>query len=395
MNKIINSLLIISLYLIGNKSFSQNEYRGTVLDNKTLKPIEFVDVYNDTNFTLTNEQGKFTFITSKDSIKFNLIGYNKLNLSLKNFKINDTIYLESKAYKLDEVVIYKNNSTFKKMVKAIESNFPSSEFKEEFFLRCILKKNNSIIKIQDLNGVIKRETLFSTSKNPMPKKNYTVFINNMRKAGYDEKDIEFELFNFNKILNALVSLYMSPKIYDFSEVALKDSTLVKLNFEPKSLEETTTKGYYIVNTNDNSFNEVYLINDGSKGSFTEKSDIKYRTIKYEVLVSFLKDKVLDKNRIDNAKINSSVEVFDDKNNKIKYDVSYILKTSKEYNNNISLKNKVSLKKDIFKLKEDYNKEYWETNNILRLTDEMIVFLNSLEENKEYKVITNLKNKIKN
>jgi hypothetical protein len=391
MNKIIiNSLLTISLCLIGNKSFSQNEYQGTVLNNKTLKPIEFVDVYNDTNFTLTNEQGKFRFITSRDSIKFNLIGYNKLDLSLKNLKINDTIYLESKAYELDEVVISKNNSTFKKMVKAIEGNFPSSEFKEEFFLRCILKKNNSIIKIQDLNGVIKRETLFSTSKNPMPKKNYTVFINNMRKAGYDEKDIEFELFNFNKILNALVSLYMSPKIYDFSEVSLKDSTLIKLNFEPKSLEETTTKGYYIVNTNDNSFNEVYLINDGSKGSFTEKRDIKYRTIKYEVLVSFLKDKVLDKNRIDNAKINSSVEVFDEENNKIKYDVSYILKTSKKYDSQLSLKNKVSLTKDIFKLKEDYNKEYWETNNILKLTGEMIVFLNSLDENKEYKLITNLK-----
>jgi len=387
---IINSLLIISLCLIGNKSFSQIEYQGIVLDSKTLNPIEFVDVYNDTEFTLTNEQGRFSIITSKDSIKFNLIGYNKLSLYLKNLKINDTIYLESKAYELDEVVISKNNSTFKKMVKAIESNFPSSEFKEEFFLRCILKKNNSIIKIQDLNGVIRRETLFSTSKKPMPKKNYTVFINNMRKAGYNEKDIEFELFNFNKILNALVSLYMSPKIYNFSEVYLKDSTLVKLNFEPKSLEETTTKGHYIVNTNNNSFNEVYLINDGSKGSFTEKRDIKYRTIKYEVLVSFFKDKVLDKNRIDNAKINSSVEVYDEENNKIKYDVSYILKTSKKYDSQLSLKNKVSLKRDIFKIKEGYNKEYWETNNILKLTDEMIVFLNSLNENKEYKLITNLK-----
>lgn len=390
MKKIINGLLIISLYLISNKSFSQKEYQGTVLDNNTLKPIEFVDVYDDTNFTFTNEQGKFSFITSSDSIKFNLIGYNKLRRSLKNLKINDTIYLESKAYELDEVVISKNNSTFKKMVKAIENNFPTSEFKEEFFLRCILKKNNSIIKIQDLNGVIKRKTLFSTSKNPMPKKNYTVFINNMRKAGYVEKDIEFKLFNFNKILNAIVSLYMSPKIYDFSEVSLKDSTLVKLNFEPKSLEETTTKGHYIVNTNDNSFNEVYLVNDGSKGNFTKKRDIKYRTLKYEVLVTFLKDDVLNKNRIDKAKISSSVEVFDEENNKIKYDVSYILKTSKKYDNKIPLKNKVSLKKDIFKLKKDYNNKYWETNNILRLTDEMIVFLNSLEENKEYKRITNIK-----
>lgn len=390
--KNIIKIIVIGLFLTNSlKSLAQNKYQGTVLDSKTLEPIDFVDVYNDRDFTLTNEQGKFNFITAGDSIRFNLIGYKKLNLCLKNLKFNDTIYLESKAYELDEVVISKTNSTFKKMVTSIESNFPIENFKEEFFLRCVLKKNDAIIKIQDINGVVERETLFSTSKKPMPKKNYSVFINNMRKAGFDEEDIEFELFNFNKILNSLVSLYMSPEIYSFSESYVNDSTLIKLNFEPKSIETTTTKGYYIVNTNDNSFNEVYLINDGTNVKFTEKSGIKYRTVKYEVSVSFLKDEILDKYRIDKAKINSTVEVFNENNNKIKYDVSYLMKTSKKFDNKLTLKNKVSLEKDIFKLKEDYDKKFWDTDNTLRLTDEMNDFLNSLNENKEFKVITNFKN----
>ena len=83
------------MILVINNLFSQNKLNGIVLDYETKKPIEYVDIFNESNFTSTNSEGKFLFASEKDSINIRLIGYKAINSTFKEIK-NDTIYLESK-----------------------------------------------------------------------------------------------------------------------------------------------------------------------------------------------------------------------------------------------------------------------------------------------------------
>lgn len=367
--------------------FSQKTYTGIVLDKKTLTPIEFVDVFNNANFTITNEDGKFDFTSSYDSIKFNFLGYKTLKKTIGGLPKNGVIYLEPKAFELDEVFISDKNSIFKKMAATIKDDFTNQSYNEEFFLRTILKRNDSIIKIQDLNGVVNRKTLFSTTKNPMPKKNYTVYINNMRKAGYIEEGVLFKLFGFNELLTNFVRISASPKFFNFKKTRLEDASLIKLDFTPKVTTNNFT-GHYIISSSDFSLSKVFWIDNNTR-DFTVKKNIKYRTIKNVLAVHFFKEKVTDKYRIDNAKSRTIVEVFDNKNKRIVYDVTYIYKTAKVYSENKKGENKASIKKDIFKIKHPYEKEYWENSQHLKLTDEMIDFLNTLDKT-NYKTVTNFK-----
>ncbi len=389
----IKNLLVIFIFLItSTEVFSQKTIQSKVLDKATQQPIEFVSVYDITNsnFVITNAEGKFVFTTNEDSIYFSIIGYENLVLLAKNINSNDIIYLESKAYQLNEVVVGSGISdTYNKVVSLLADNYPREYFREEFYLRTILKRNDSIIKIQDLNGVIARNTLLATSQNPKLKKNYSVYVNNMRKAGYNKGGINFVFFDFEKILTELVSQFVPPKLFDMKETTLADSTFSKLEFSPKDSSKITATAYYIVNLDDNAFVQTYFV-DYPKNDFKEKSNTKSRNTHYEVLVSYIKDPKLKKYRIDNAKIKASVEVIDKEGQRSIYDITYLLKT-KLYDNASPLRGKVSLNKNIFNLKVDYDEAYWKNNDILQLTDEMVLFLESLKDldSKEFKVKSNI------
>lgn len=59
-------------------SFSQNQHLGIILDNETKEPLEFVNVFNTTNHTVSNNDGRFAFTSSEDSVTFYRVGYEKL-----------------------------------------------------------------------------------------------------------------------------------------------------------------------------------------------------------------------------------------------------------------------------------------------------------------------------
>lgn len=383
-----NKTLLFSLCILTLPIFSQKKITGTVVDKNTAEPIEFVDVFNGSDYTMTNEEGKFDFITKNDSITFNFLGYKKIKTTINQLNSDSlVVYLEPKTFDLNEVVVSNKNTAFHKMVKTIKNDFSPNDFDEEFFLRTILKRNDSIIKIQDLNGIINRKVLFSTTENPITKKNYKVYINHMRKAAYDKDDVYFKLLGFNELLTNLVRVAISTNDFIINKSFLKEDSLIKLRFKPKT--NIGTNGYYILNSDDYSLNKVHY-KDSIKQDYTIKKNIKYKTIYNELLVTFYKkETAIGKYRIDNAKLKYTVECYY-KNTPISYDVTYIYKTSKDPVQNFNKKNKVSDRRDIFKIKHPFNKNYWSKNQQLKLTTEMLDFLKELE-NSTSKTITNFKN----
>lgn len=117
--------LIISLFLaiLSNICvYSQDSYRGIVLDEKTGKAIEDASVSalnrNQAiiSYTYTNKKGEF-ILHPQESIGFisiNHIGYERIVISIETFKSGETYRLKSKEIEIKEVKIRSNRIQEKK-----------------------------------------------------------------------------------------------------------------------------------------------------------------------------------------------------------------------------------------------------------------------------------------
>jgi hypothetical protein len=369
--------------------FPQSQINGVILDKDTHEPLEFVDVSDDNHNTSSNEDGYFRFSTNDSSINFNLLGYEIKNITLET-EI-DTIYLKNKFIELEQVFIGNSDELVTSMFKKILDNYPLEPYSESFFMRSFLKKDGKIIKLQDLNGYIGRKTLFSTSKSPMPRKNYTVNISNMRKAGFkDDKKVYFEMFSFEEFFQAITSLYISPDLFNFEVESPKESEFLLYNFTPKERSNVLSRGHFLVNSKDNSFREYYMINEDNSNNFKEKRNIKYRTYFYELNVKFKKSDKDSKYYLSLAKLNAKVEVQDKTEGKNYYQVEYLWLAGNP--GDFEVDANTSLKKDIFKIDKKYDPIFWQNQSQLPLTLEMEAFLNNLrtDADNQYEVISNFK-----
>jgi hypothetical protein len=135
MKKLYKSLKIIIILIITQNCYAQN-ISGEVLDLKTKKPLQNVNIYltkNTKTGTFTNADGKFSLALKAykktDSITFSLIGYKKnktIILSLKDK--NNTILLTKKTDSLKEVTFKtkrKQNFIRFKKIGDIKSNVSS------------------------------------------------------------------------------------------------------------------------------------------------------------------------------------------------------------------------------------------------------------------------------
>lgn len=253
-----------------------------------------------------------------------------------------------------------------------------------------MRKNNNLYKIVDFSGYLERKTLFGTRKKPMPKKNYIVQIDNIRKVGKENRSIDFELFSFKYLLNNMSSVYLSPKIYNLSYKISKNEEYSKILLNPKNDSITFTNAHYTLN-NDNTFNEVEIVNKNENSLFEKIKDVRFRTIFFYTKSNFARNIKTNKLQLNKSIVKAIAEVYPNEAKDV-FDVSYIFYARPVYNR-VKLKNNINLKKDMFELKGEYNSEYWENHKILPLTNEMQKFINMVNSSKnksDFRTKTNMK-----
>lgn len=377
--------LLLLIILIINKSFSQNRLNGTVLNYETKKPIEYADVYNNRNFTSTNSEGKFLFKSESDSIKIRLIGYEPIFTTFNKIK-NDTIFLKNKFEELGEITL-NNKNPILKIYRSVVNNYPSEPYTETFFLRCQIRKNGRLLKIQDLNGFVNRKMLFGTSEKPMPKKNYKVEVLNVRKGGINES-IKFVMFNFKQIFEHIAGIGLNVQEFKFNKNRSKDKNFVKYSFFLKSENKPKIEGYYLTNKNDNAITE-YKIKEILNDSYKKGRGFKYKTNYLEKSIFFKKNIKNGKYFIHKAKINTETELINEDGIRNIYNETHLYLTLNQ--TNLKLKRKHSLKKDVFEFRKPYDPKFWEKQEYLLLTKEMEEFLTKIKDsNNEFKTTTNIR-----
>ena len=370
-------------------SFSQNNISKYLVDKDTKVPLRSATIHNASNYTITNDDGLFVFYSANDSITIKMLGYETLRTTFKALShTKDTLYLTPKPFQLDEVTL-SNKNIIQEAYNHATTNYPMEPFVEDFFLRCILKRNGELVKIEDFSGRIKRDQLLGV------KKNFTFQLLNMRKFGIEKKGVRADNFDLPS-LNDLFQwwsnvLFLSPKEYRFSGLKVVDETHQQVSHTPKN-EDDYKKGigHFIISTDDYAIKErLYKINPKvvSKIPYTKKLFIKYRTIDYFYKEKCEKDNKNNKYFIANAIVGAKVEGYVGEE-RIVYDVSFELIVTHPFSDLSTFKANVNGKKELFKLEVPYNKEFWETQNQLPLTNEMRNFINKTHNTKEYRVISN-------
>ena len=370
-------------------SFSQNNISKYLVDKETKAPLKSATIHNANDYTVTNDDGHFVFYSTNDSVTIKMLGYETLKTTFKALsRTKDTLYLIPKPFQLDEVTL-SNKNILQEAYNHATTNYPMEPFVEDFFLRCILKRNGELVKIEDFSGRIKRDKLFAAEKN------YAFQLFNMRKFGIEKKGLrtdDFELPSLNDVFQWWSNiLFLDSKEYRFSFLKVIDETHQQVSHTSKN-EEDYKKGigHFIISTDDYAIKEcIYKINPKvvDKIPFTKKLSGKHRVIDYYLKEKSEKDTDKNKYFITNAIMSQKIEVYT-QGERIVYDVSFELIVTHPFSDLNTFKANVNGKKELFKLEVPYNKEFWETQNQLPLTNEMRDFINKPHNPKEYRVISN-------
>ena len=381
-------ILAFNLFIIALFSYSQTyQINKIVVDKNTKIPLENVLVFNETDNSITNADGKFIFVSQKNEINLNLLGYERLKTTFEELKnTNDTIFMQLKAIQLQEVVVSNTSSFMKKVYEKSKDNF-LQDLQVNFFLRSVLKKDNITCALQDISGI--------RNINTANQKITGIEILNMRKIKiFEIKDqVNFQFPAFNTVFNIV-----TPQLENcsFVEVPFSDSDFKKILFETNEKDKLGQiwKGYFIVNRNDYAIVEYNLIwiSDPGKVPYSKKEDSKkqYRTIKWNRLVKCTKDLVSNKYYPSNSQLEAKVEeLIDGKARYFECNLNYfVTKTT----NDKDIRPNFPADKDIFKAKFPYSKDFWNNQNQLPLTKDLELFLKSVAEKKdktkEYEVIGN-------
>jgi|SRR5690606_29255640 len=376
--------------LLSGLAFCQNQISGIVVDEATKLPINAASVSNQTDYTITNEDGYFLFISNSDSLKISKLGYDDLNLTFDEFN-SDTIFLSPKGtVLLDEATIVNYPSLMKNVYLNVEKNYPHKPFVDQFFLRTILKRNNEIYRFEDIQGKIKRNTLFLSQD--IKTADFEFQILNQRKAGLSFKKnmaLEIEFHSLKQLFDFFSSVFIDLKGFSFHYENI-DENYVKVTFTPRPDFKNRSLGYYVIDKRDYSIKEYFIKTNPEffdEIEFTKKQGFKFRTTDNELFVRYSKNTQSEKYYISDARIHQTLEVIERNGEKTIYNVENQLVNVKNadkegFNSNIAKNRR------LFDINFDYDEDFWKNQNQLLLTNELESFINSEVDAKEFKVISN-------
>ena len=366
-----------------------------VVDTETQMPIEYVNVYNNSDNTISNADGSFTFRSIENQINISAVGYRSQSTTFELINKSDTIFLVTNNVELDEVVITNSTSILNDVYRNTAKNYSTNLYSERFFLRCIVRKNNKVTRLQDIFGKIESSRLFKSQE--IKKIIYRAEILNMRKVDLTDKStIEYlSFYNLEMLYSWCTAIFLNPNDYDFRNVAINDSTYHKIEFSNTDdyKGQYPRKGYYVINKDDTAIKEVrYSISSPETEGYKFKKNIKWRTTDTDLVVNFQKDRKTSKYYISNAKLNTITEVINETSSqKDIYEIEYNLLTTESFIKD-KIKSNLSVEKDLFKADFPYSADFWKNQNQLLLTTELKEFLAKVSTNKtknsDYKIIGN-------
>lgn len=370
--------LLLTFCLCGVVVHGQSEVGGIIMDADEKVPLEFVHVFNRKHSTISNTDGRFLLKTSLDTFLFFRNGYEKKALSLKALK--DTIYLEKKVVALDEVVVTNAKTILQKIKDSINSNYLLTPHTETFFIRALLRKNDTLVRLQDMTGTLLRKTSIYGNGLEMEKKDYQVELAEMRQLGIirDVYGVNVKLPSLYNIFGEFMRLNAMGPEFDVIEKPYENSEEIRVEFNSLQTEDgSSAKGHYIINEEDNAILSFELFLKGAQKTSKTDLDIYTHLLKASSSMYFKEDMERGLYFMHRAKRSFSLEVKTEKHPAPDvYEIEITLYTPDSFGNE-KVKSNVNEHKDIFMLKHPYNEAYWQEQSWLPVTEEIKEFIQTI------------------
>jgi len=373
------------LLLLPFISFSQSKtILGTIKDFTTSLPIESVSisVENSNIGTISNEDGKFRLSLSEGSLvlKFNHLNYKSDTYILKKNENEIEIFLEPKAYTLDEVIIRKEpiNKTLSAVVKNSKDKLEKSLLLNTYY-REFIKVDDRYTNFSDgmLDYYIKRQSGASdlyVNQSRAYKLNDATTVERQKTAEaiyfYDVRDAISDAYNFKKLKHILESKY-----YDYDVVTKTDTQENKIEVVTITPKSEIEVGLYCGTVTYDVKSKLILEIDIKKSP-------EHKQFIPEVNALFFHFKVNEECRKASFKIDGDKYVLVYNQNKINI---YIKMNDRIDNTYEFLSDLVTIdykegefdldrsrrykQKSLFASGNNFKEEYWKTKNIILLSDD--------------------------
>ncbi len=244
-----------------------------------------------------------------------------------------------------------------------------------------------------MQGRVKRKTSLYTGDLELDKKDYEVELQQMRQVGIkkDENNVYFIFPSFFRIFSEFIRINAMTPDFEVVEKPLENTDAIKVEFSSGADDNSgESYGYYMINGKDNA---ILSFNSTTLPIFPESSQnqAEYdRTTRMESATFFKKDNSYQRYYINYAKQKATITTKrKEQLVPTVFQIEIILHTTAPFSR-LDVKSNVNEQKDVFKLKSPYNAAFWQSQNQLLLTDEMLEFLSNLkDDNTEFKVRSNL------
>jgi len=389
MKKLLQFLLLLPFL-----TFSQNKtYNGIIKEAGTNTPIEMVSIgiENSNIGTISNEEGKFRITVPSDTknLLLNHLNYKVISFSLDPAKTNIEITLEPAGYDLDEIVVTSKpvNEILSDVLgasrKRLEKSLLINTYGREF-----VSLNGKFVKFSDglLDYYVKRK---SGASDLHIKQSRTFNLNKTEKTDVDERKESMTLIDVRDVMEQAYSFksvkkFLSSKDYNYelrTKTDNKGNALETIKIIPKpEVEDFLMVGSVTYDPKTKLILEIEF-----------KSSPEH--FKYSKLINLLivKLKINDIGRKINFKVDgekyvmtysqSSVnfyvktkKTFDDT---YEFTSDFVMMDYKEGEFELDKKDRYK-NKSIFEAGNNFQSEYWKTNNIMLLTSKEEKIIKSLE-----------------
>lgn len=216
----------------------------------------------------------------------------------------------------------------------------------------------------------------------------------MRQIGItkDADNIYFKFPSFFEIYKEFVRINAMGPDFEVIEKPFEKNNNIRVEFNSNN-PEIRGKGYghYIIDGNHNAILTFVANVVFPRPERKDKTKIFSWVPKKETSVFFKRDESIGKYFINFAKRKDVLNFMNENQSIINtYEQEIILYTTESFGND-KVKSNVNEQKDIFKLEHPYSPTYWQSQNLLLLTDEMHNFIERMgKKNKEFKVRGNMK-----
>lgn len=381
------------LLLLPFLSFSQSKtILGTIKDFTTLLPIESVSIIveNSNIGTISNEDGKFRISLTEGSLvlKFNHLNYKSDTYILKKNEIEIEIFLEPKAYTLQEVVIRKQpiNETVMEALKNSKKQLEKSVLLSTYY-REFIKVNDVYTNFSDglLDYNIKRKSGVSD-----------LYVNQSR--AYDLKDSTSaqrqkmtEAIYFYDVRDAISDAYNLKKLKFILQSKNYDYEIETKNDEKgNTIEVVTIIPKKEVKLGLNCGTVVYDVKTKLILEIDLKKSPEHKQYIDEINAVFFRFKVNEESRkasfridgdnyilvYNQNKINIYIKMKDRIDNTYEFLSDLVTTDYKEGEFDFD-RSKRHKERSLFSSGNNFKEEYWKTKNIILLNDEEEKIINTL------------------